>query len=78
MCSFTLVDAETLLQRADFQPFDVVLSSEVIEHVPRPDQAHFVAMIRRLVKPRGHVVVTTPRAEVFDLWKQLAPPNQPS
>jgi GT2 family glycosyltransferase/DNA-binding SARP family transcriptional activator len=69
--------AEMLLQQSDFQPFDVVLSSEVIEHVPRPDQAHFVALICRLVKPRGHVVVTTPRAEVFDLWKQLAPPNQP-
>ncbi len=68
---------ETLLQRADFQPFDVVLNSEVIEHVPRPDQAQFVAMIRRLVKPGGHVIVTTPRAEVFDLWKKLAPPNQP-
>ncbi|MBS0168853.1 MAG: glycosyltransferase [Nitrospira sp.] len=69
--------AETLLQQADFLPFDVVLSSEVIEHVPQPDQAQFVAMIRRLVKPRGHVIVTTPRAEVFDLWKKLAPPNQP-
>ncbi len=69
--------AESLLQQADFRPFDVVLSSEVIEHVPQADQAHFVALIRRLVKPRGHVIVTTPRAEVFDLWKKLAPPNQP-
>ena len=69
--------ADTLLREPAFTPFDVVLSSEVIEHVPRPEQAEFVRVLRRLIKPQGHVIITTPRREVFDLWQKIAPPNQP-
>jgi len=69
--------ADMLLRKPDFQPFDIVLSSEVIEHVPRPDQPAFVQLIRRLVKPDGYVIITTPRGEVYDLWRTIAPPNQP-
>jgi len=38
--------------------FDVVLITEVIEHVAHPDQ--FLAKIATLLKPNGHVVMTTP------------------
>jgi len=38
--------------------FDVVLITEVIEHVAHPDQ--FLARIASLVKPGGHIVMTTP------------------
>lgn len=38
--------------------FDVVLITEVIEHVAHPDQ--FLARIATLVKPGGHIVMTTP------------------
>ena len=69
--------ADMLLQQPGFQPFDIVLSSEVIEHVTRQSQPAFVQLIRRLVKPNGYVIVTTPRGEVFDLWRKIAPPNQP-
>lgn len=40
--------------------FDLVLSSEVIEHVPDP--ALFVAELRSHLKPNGVLVLTTPRA----------------
>jgi glycosyltransferase involved in cell wall biosynthesis/SAM-dependent methyltransferase/Flp pilus assembly protein TadD len=69
--------AETLLAEPGFEPFDIVVNSEVIEHVPRTQQAAFVQLIRRLVKPNGHVILTTPRGEVFDLWEKIAPPSQP-
>jgi 2-polyprenyl-3-methyl-5-hydroxy-6-metoxy-1,4-benzoquinol methylase len=38
--------------------FDVVLIGEVIEHVAHPDE--FLARVRMMVKPGGHVVMTTP------------------
>jgi 2-polyprenyl-3-methyl-5-hydroxy-6-metoxy-1,4-benzoquinol methylase len=38
--------------------FDCVLLGEVIEHVPDPD--HLLREARRVLQPRGHVVVTTP------------------
>ncbi|MBI3950635.1 MAG: methyltransferase domain-containing protein, partial [Acidobacteria bacterium] len=41
--------------------FDVVLAAEIIEHVAHPDD--FLRMIAPLVKPGGHVVMTTPNGE---------------
>ncbi len=38
--------------------FDVVLITEIIEHVAHPDD--FLEKIGRMVKPGGHVVMTTP------------------
>lgn len=41
--------------------FDVVLITEIIEHVAHPDE--FLQKIGQLVKPGGHVVMTTPNGE---------------
>ena len=43
--------------------FDVVLITEIIEHVAHPDE--FLQKIGRLVKPDGHVVMTTPNGGYF-------------
>jgi 2-polyprenyl-6-hydroxyphenyl methylase/3-demethylubiquinone-9 3-methyltransferase len=43
--------------------FDAVLITEVIEHVAHPDQ--FLARVATLVKPGGHVVMTTPNGAYF-------------
>jgi 2-polyprenyl-3-methyl-5-hydroxy-6-metoxy-1,4-benzoquinol methylase len=43
--------------------FDAVLITEVIEHVAHPDQ--FLAKVARLVKPGGHVILTTPNGGYF-------------
>jgi 2-polyprenyl-3-methyl-5-hydroxy-6-metoxy-1,4-benzoquinol methylase len=40
------------------EAFDVVLSTEVIEHVPRPELA--VGELARVLRPGGTLVVTTP------------------
>lgn len=41
--------------------YDTVLATEVIEHVAHPDQ--FLMNLARLVRPGGHIVVTTPNGE---------------
>ncbi len=43
--------------------FDVVLITEIIEHVAHPDD--FLCKIGKLVKPGGHVVMTTPNGGYF-------------
>ena len=52
------VTAETMLD----DRFDVILASEVIEHVPDP--AEFVTALRVHLAPAGTLVLTTPAAEV--------------
>ena len=44
-------------------PFDAVLITEIIEHVAHPDQ--FLAQSARLVRPGGHIVMTTPNGAYF-------------
>jgi 2-polyprenyl-3-methyl-5-hydroxy-6-metoxy-1,4-benzoquinol methylase len=43
--------------------FDVVLATEIIEHVAHPDE--FLANLARLVKPGGHIVISTPLGSYF-------------
>jgi SAM-dependent methyltransferase len=45
-------------------PVDVVVSSEVIEHVPPEQKAAFVQEIRSALRRGGHCVLTTPRGEL--------------
>jgi cyclopropane fatty-acyl-phospholipid synthase-like methyltransferase len=47
-------------------PYDIIVSSEVIEHVPYTQKKHFVEQIRENLKPRAQCIVTTPRREL--LW----------
>ena len=68
---------DTVLSRPDFAPFDVVLCSEVIEHVPHPQKPEFVNQLARLLTPDGYLILTTPRGEVWEEWRRIAPPNQP-
>jgi 2-polyprenyl-3-methyl-5-hydroxy-6-metoxy-1,4-benzoquinol methylase len=43
--------------------FDVVLIAEIIEHVAHPDE--FLRKVADLVRPGGHVVMTTPNGGYF-------------
>jgi 2-polyprenyl-3-methyl-5-hydroxy-6-metoxy-1,4-benzoquinol methylase len=40
------------------ETFDLVFMTEVLEHLVRPDQA--IADVRRLLRPGGHLVLSTP------------------
>ncbi|TKB65719.1 MAG: glycosyltransferase [Nitrospira sp.] len=69
--------ADSVLTRSDFAPYDVVLTSEVIEHVPHGQKEKFLAQLAQLLKPEGYLILTTPRGEMWEQWKTIAPPNQP-
>ena len=43
--------------------FDIVLIAEVIEHVAHPDE--FLRTIAQMLKPGGHIVLTTPNGGYF-------------
>jgi 2-polyprenyl-3-methyl-5-hydroxy-6-metoxy-1,4-benzoquinol methylase len=59
--------------------FDVVVCSEVIEHVPHAAKATFVAGLTRLLKPGGHVIITTPRMDIYPEWRaKYGAPPQPT
>ncbi len=55
-------DSETMGLPAD-RRFDVVVSSEVIEHAEDPLQ--YVRQIKRFLKPRGWLLLTTPNGNVW-------------
>ena len=55
--------AGNLFDLAPEQLYDVVILSEVVEHVAHPDA--LLAKAATLVAPGGHVVVTTPNGEYF-------------
>lgn len=69
--------AHSVLERPDFSPYDAVLCSEVIEHVPHEEKGTFVRQLASLLKPGGTLILTTPRGEMWEQWKAIAPPNQP-
>lgn len=69
--------ADQVLARPDFAPYDVVVCSEVLEHVPHGEKDLFLAQLAALLTPEGFVVLTTPRGEMWEQWKTIAPPNQP-
>lgn len=58
--------------------FDVVVITEIIEHVAHPDD--FLRKIGRMVKPGGHVVMTTPNGGYFrnslPKFSECADPSQ--
>jgi 2-polyprenyl-6-hydroxyphenyl methylase/3-demethylubiquinone-9 3-methyltransferase len=45
------------------EPFDVVLLTEIVEHVAHPDR--LLAHLAGLLRPDGHIVLTTPNGAYF-------------
>lgn len=46
------------------EPFDIVVSQEVIEHVP--DQRRYAEVVNSILRPGGYAILTTPNAKVID------------
>lgn len=59
--------AENIFALGFYSEFDVVLMTEVIEHIAHPDE--FFKKIAQMVKPGGYVVMSTPNGEYF--WNRL-------
>jgi SAM-dependent methyltransferase len=68
---FLVGSVDTVLSRADFRPYDVVLCSEVIEHIPDTVKQDFVRGLRSLLVPSGHLLITTPRGEWLQRWSRM-------
>lgn len=68
---------ESLLAQEDFTPYDLIVTSEVIEHIPHAQKTNFVVTLKKLLKPKGAVILTTPRKEVWEQWRSVSNPNQP-
>lgn len=57
------------------ESFDVVILTEVIEHVNRP--LDFIESIKQLLKPGGYAIITTPNKSLFPsdvIWATDLPP----
>jgi len=65
---FEVGTAGDLLEAGQAGDYDVVIASEVIEHVPAAKRERFVADIRGLLEPAGAVIVTTDRGELQARW----------
>lgn len=57
-CETVVADACALLEKFEADSFDVVISSECIEHTRDPDEA--LRQMAALVKPGGYLAVSTP------------------
>ncbi len=58
-CAIDLFDAERDVYPYENESFDTVLCCELIEHLPT-DPMHMMAEINRILKPGGHLLLTTP------------------
>jgi SAM-dependent methyltransferase len=61
--------------RENEETFDIVILTEVIEHIEEP--VEFIASIMRLLKPTGQAIITTPNKSFFPqdiVWASDLPP----
>jgi 2-polyprenyl-3-methyl-5-hydroxy-6-metoxy-1,4-benzoquinol methylase len=68
-------DLPTFIRNHPSEKFDVIVSSEVIEHIPDGRKGEFVTNMHALLNAGGHVIITTPRKEI--LSELGSDPNQP-
>ncbi|MDA2918202.1 class I SAM-dependent methyltransferase [Desulfobacterota bacterium AH_259_B03_O07] len=74
---FITANATVLLGIYGAKHFNLIVSSEVIEHVQDSEKEEFAKSIYTLLAPGGFALVTTPRGELWDLWKKAYPNEQP-
>jgi 2-polyprenyl-3-methyl-5-hydroxy-6-metoxy-1,4-benzoquinol methylase len=59
----------------DAELFDIVISSEVIEHVL--DKTAFIETAYQILRPGGHLIITTPNKKLFQLYLKSGAEIQP-
>jgi len=75
--TFYVGSLPTVVLAADFRPYDVVLCSEVIEHVRDSEKDAFIRDLRSVLVPSGHLLLTSPRREWFAAWSRMGYVGQP-
>lgn len=51
--------------------YDILIVTEVLEHILNEYKYLFVNSISRLLSDDGYVIITTPRQELFEYWTQI-------
>lgn len=69
--------ADDLLARGFGERFNLIVSSEVIEHVPVGQQLGFLQDVARLLAGGGWCILTTPRGELWRGWTRVPRVHQP-
>ncbi|HSZ85608.1 MAG TPA: methyltransferase domain-containing protein [Puia sp.] len=57
--------------------FDIIVCSEVIEHIPDEQKLSFLNNLKALLKPNGFLILTTPRKDAETEWKKYGDTAQP-
>lgn len=68
---------DDLINEGRLSSFDIIVCSEVIEHVPDQDKAYFLLSLKRLLKPKGFLILTTPRKDAQQEWLKYGDATQP-
>ena len=74
---FERTDVEGLLASHGEASFDLVVASEVLEHVGDGDKLAFLRGVNSLLRPGGHAILTTPRGELWPAWRKSRDWRQP-
>lgn len=61
----------------DFNKYDLIVSSEVIEHIPDGEKGNFIEDISKLLNEKGFLIITTPRKDAQEEWNSYMQPGQP-
>lgn len=69
--------SKDLLRNRNFKKYDLIVTSEVIEHIPDNYKGGFIDDIEKLLNDKGFLIITTPRKEAQEIWSSYMDPNQP-
>lgn len=74
-----IVGSSELLEFQSGCSFNLVVSSEVIEHIPYRFKRKFVKSLVSLTDSGGSIIVSTPRKDILDKWQsKYGKPGQPT
>lgn len=62
----TFISADVLAWNAPSEEFDLVVSMEVLEHIDTLAQSKYLSAALRILKPRGHLILTTPHRRTME------------
>jgi 2-polyprenyl-3-methyl-5-hydroxy-6-metoxy-1,4-benzoquinol methylase len=75
--NFICGTAKDLIKEREIKKFDLIVSSEVIEHISDLYKPDFIKDIFTLLNREGYLIITTPRKEAQKEWMLYSNPNQP-
>lgn len=69
--------SKDLLKNKNLKKYDLIVASEVIEHIPDKYKGMFIDDISKLLNEKGFLIITTPRKEAQEEWSNYMNVDQP-